>query len=330
MVLEKTLNAFAYLCSIMWKILTRIIRGPRPLSPLALKAFWDFSGQPLRDYLSILMGRDQFLVRQAEGAPVYMHIQPQRLVGFYLGLYLHGLRIEHIDPASGLATWRWKSLRLTVRWGNLADEAVIKQNYVDKIFGEHFEGMRILDIGAYIGDTALLFACGGAAEVYAIEPSPKNLHLLERNILQNQWRDRIHILPVALSGENGMTSFFIDDNHPDTHHMKVISSSILDLQQEWRNLREIEVPTWTLEKIIDQTGWDEVDLAKVDCEGGEYPLFLQTPAEVLRRVKVYIVEYHDGIEPLRKRLEEIGYCLKEVNLLSAPLKGGYFYAYRVN
>src|SRR6266851_1823796 len=48
-----------------------------------------------------------------------------------------------------------------------------------------YRGGVVIDIGAYIGDTAVYFAKNGAAEVYSYEPNPINYEYLKKNINLN-------------------------------------------------------------------------------------------------------------------------------------------------
>jgi len=49
----------------------------------------------------------------------------------------------------------------------------------------------VIDIGAYIGDTALYFIHRGARKVYVFEPVEKFYRYLLRNIARNNLEDRI-------------------------------------------------------------------------------------------------------------------------------------------
>jgi len=315
----------------MLKQIHRLIKGPRPLSPKSLKSFFEISASPIRDYWNMLSGIQEIHIRQKkDNKPIKVTLPPERII-WYIEMYNRGVKIEEIDPEGGLITWRYQNILLTARWEQPEDNATIKQVYGDKLLGERFENMRIIDIGGYIGDTALMFIHGGARQVCVVEPSPENLKFLKKNIEQNFCTDRVRIFPVAIGAQDGIAQFTVDENHPDSHHLSVLGESIMPLQKNWRNLRTVEVPLWTFEKLLKELGWEEVDFVKVDCEGGEYPLFMQTPPEVLRRVKTYYVEYHDGIEPLERRLDEVGYSLQKLPNPYTPFpQMGFFYAHRKN
>jgi FkbM family methyltransferase len=137
----------------------------------------------------------------------------------------------------------------------------------------------VIDIGAYIGDTALYFIHRGARKVYVFEPVEKFYRYLLRNIARNNLEDRIiafnygawfrdTVIRTNIMG--GATGLRIDYNHP-----------YVDL--EVRSLKDI------LKIVHEREG--VIDLVKMDCEGCEYSL-LRLDEELLRLPKHYIVEIH--------------------------------------
>jgi len=313
----------------MLQQLQRLIKGPRPLSLRNMKAFFDLSAKPIQDYWNILSDISEFHIKQQKDNKIIkLNLPPERLL-YYIEMYAGGMKIEELNLQKQLVTWRYQNILITSRWEKPHDNNTIKQIFIDKMIGERFENMRIIDIGAYIGDTVLLFIRGGAKEVCAVEPSPANVELLKINIEQNHFSDKVHLFPVAISDQDGTMRFTIDEENPDTHHLSALSESIIPLQGSWRNIRTVEVTAWTFERLLRELGWETIDFVKVDCEGGEYPLFLQTSPELLRKVKTYYVEYHNGIEILENRLSEIGYHLKKTpNTITPFPQMGMFYAYR--
>jgi len=294
-----------------------------------MKAFFDLSAKPIQDYWNILSDISEFHIKQQKDNEIIKLNLPSERLLYYIEMYAGGMKIEELNLQKQLVTWRYQNILITSRWEKLHDNNTIKQIFIDKMIGERFENMRIIDIGAYIGDTVLLFIRGGAKEVCAVEPSPANLELLKINIEQNHFSDKVHLFPVAISDQDGTMRFTIDEENPDTHYLSALSESIIPLQGRWRNIRTVEVTAWTFERLLRELGWETIDFVKVDCEGGEYPLFLQTSPELLRKVKTYYVEYHNGIEILENRLSEIGYHLKKTpNTITPFPQMGMFYAYR--
>ncbi|MEM4700085.1 MAG: FkbM family methyltransferase [Candidatus Nezhaarchaeales archaeon] len=53
------------------------------------------------------------------------------------------------------------------------------------------EGAVIVDVGAYIGETAMLFLSKGARRVYALEPVGSHYRYLRENVLKNNVAGRV-------------------------------------------------------------------------------------------------------------------------------------------
>ena len=215
----------------MLQQLQRLIKGPRPLSLRNMKAFFDLSAKPIQDYWNILSDISEFHIKQQKDNKIIkLNLPPERLL-YYIEMYAGGMKIEELNLQKQLVTWRYQNILITSRWEKPHDNNTIKQIFIDKMIGERFENMRIIDIGAYIGDTVLLFIRGGAKEVCAVEPSPANLELLKINIEQNHFSDKVHLFPVAISDQDGTMRFTIDEENPDTHHLSALSESIIPLHR---------------------------------------------------------------------------------------------------
>jgi hypothetical protein len=80
------------------------------------------------------------------------------------------------------------------------------------LYDIHFLGFNlsdwfVLDIGAFVGDTALYYARRGAF-VVAVEPLPSNYETMLRNLeLNPELKPRIIPINAAISGEDGFVEF---------------------------------------------------------------------------------------------------------------------------
>jgi hypothetical protein len=75
--------------------------------------------------------------------------------------------------------------------------------FYDRFLPEGVEDKTIVDIGAYIGDTAIYFALLGAKRVIAFEPYPLLYRILLENINLNNLGDQIKAKNVAVWGGFG-------------------------------------------------------------------------------------------------------------------------------
>lgn len=72
-------------------------------------------------------------------------------------------------------------------------------------------GMICMDLGANIGYSTLLMAekVGSTGKVYAIEPDPADIKLLNDNIKINEYTDRVEVFRMAISNRQGTMPFYL-------------------------------------------------------------------------------------------------------------------------
>lgn len=73
------------------------------------------------------------------------------------------------------------------------------------------EGMVCMDLGANIGYVTLLMAdkIGKTGMIYAIEPDPANVELLDKNIELNNFNDRVRIFKMGVSNKLQVADFYV-------------------------------------------------------------------------------------------------------------------------
>jgi FkbM family methyltransferase len=222
-------------------------------------------------------------------------------------LHAHGVQVMNINSADLTIKFRIGSDYLTARYGKTADLFVLKETYFDKIYDGDYDGNFVIDVGGYIGETALFFAQRGARRVFCVEPSPDNLRLLEQNISQSSFKDKIVIIRAAILDKDGGVEFYMNRQEPLGNHV----ASYHDFMKYYtRSDLKCEVQAMSFQSLLEYTGLEEVDVVKLDCEGSEYDILLGTPDSVLKRVRKYIIEYHNGPDVLVKRLDELGYKVR--------------------
>jgi len=145
--------------------------------------------------------------------------------------------------------------------------------------------------------------------VIVCEPSPRNWALLLRNIANNAYGDRIEPVNKAVTaGGNVMMNLEAADEY------QCMVSAYSQGDQPLTS-----VPGVSLGQLCQDYGLDEVDLLKIDCEGGEYDIFESAPMELFRRIRNIVFEYHDfdgvadvwaRLESVKRRLRDEGYRLR--------------------
>jgi FkbM family methyltransferase len=119
------------------------------------------------------------------------------------------------------------------------------------------EGATVLDIGGNIGYYVLIEA-QKAKKIYAIEPSPQNMELLENNISLNSCDDRVEVYQMAMSDRKGKALFDIDAV-PNCHRLLPVKTGHSD--------KVIEVETVAGDEFLEGR---EVDVIRMDLEGAEW------------------------------------------------------------
>jgi FkbM family methyltransferase len=148
----------------------------------------------------------------------------------------------------------------------------------------------VLDIGAHIGIFSIYAAkYFNNSIIYAYEPNSVNFALLKCNIKRNGLNNiKAHNLAVA--GKPGRRLLFSAINDRGHSLFPGVSKSI--------GCEEIDCVT--LKQILDSI--KKCDFLKMDCEGSEYEIMLNTPIETLRSVRRISIECHEFKKQKNKEL----------------------------
>ena len=171
------------------------------------------------------------------------------------------------------------------------------------------EAPIVLDVGANVGYFALdTFLRYPAAKVYSFEPHPfciGELHAERARFPQFEWA----VDARALGEADGAL----------TLHTTSLSefSSTSGMRPHERHGAAVEVPVVTLDTALAEHGLTWVDYAKIDAEGGEYPLVYGASAEALQSIRVLAVETHEDPRPRHNQDELEGY-LRSLGFETAP------------
>lgn len=125
------------------------------------------------------------------------------------------------------------------------------------------------DIGANIGQYAILFAQLHQGQVYCFEPSPDNYLELIENINLNKMEERIKVFPIALSDKNTWQTFSLINSKSGSSENQIlesISTNITRLKDEkWVTIRTFSLDNLLMNQIIT----DFPNYIKIDVDGNE-------------------------------------------------------------
>lgn len=157
------------------------------------------------------------------------------------------------------------------------------------------KGFTVIDAGAWIGDFAA-YAAKKGAHVYAFEPSPTNIKLLQKTINYNKnMEGEITIVPLGLGEKEEDVDFFENDEEGNS------GGSSFNIKKGHGNTK---LTITTLDLWTKKNNIKKIDFIKSDIEGFERH-FLRGAKEVLKRdcPILSICTYH--LPDDRKILKEI-------------------------
>jgi len=165
---------------------------------------------------------------------------------------------------------------------------MIRRPFIDSFLSEdyHDVNMRnkiIIDVGAYIGDSAIYFALKGARRVIAIEPHPGAYTEMLDNIKLNNLEGVIVPVNAGLASRPG--KICIENIGVET------TSGAYHGSGDCPNT----VPAVTLSELISRFSINVNDaVLKMDCEGCEFDIILND-YEHVRLFRELIFEYHSYV-----------------------------------
>ena len=223
---------------------------------------------------------------------------------------------------------------------------VVREIFFKKVYNPVYLPIEqddvVVDIGANNGVFTLFASSKTRGAIYSIEPSPRNIEILRRNIAINGLHN-VTVHECAVSGTVGSAKLFLNSadgqqnmlsehvlpdrikqytDRPDLNHILTYTDEAASF---------IEVPTTTLPAIMDNNHLEQIDFLKLDCEGAESSLLRSTPDEYLKRVKKIAMEFHDHLSDINHKelqtiLRSAGFHTKLKWDNRSPV--GYLYAWR--
>ncbi len=176
----------------------------------------------------------------------------------------------------------------------------------------------IVDLGANVGLFTTMAAIYGK-RVVAVEAQSGFAPLIQSNLDRNQCRSKAEIEIALVGASSGLFS--------DEHARRQAS--------HW------QAPTgqMTFEELLDRHHLSEVDLLKIDIEGSEFDLILNTRADILKRCRRIVMEVHPEFgrpQELLARLDGMNFRTTVRDAEGRPLRswdyvmarGGYVFAMR--
>jgi len=225
-------------------------------------------------------------------------------LGWLIRVKIHGnyMYLNAFDP--GISTM-------------LLTEGTREPGHVAQVRGNIISGMTGIDLGANIGYYALMEAqlIGPNGRIYAIEPAPSNLELLEKSIRANGYEDRFLVSQYLIGDRDGLGKL-------QTSNLSNRHSVSVDGHGDF-----IEVPMITLDTFMKKNRLipENINFLRMDIEGYEVMAFqnMQKLMSAKTPLRVFI-EFHPGwygrwgwtFERFLDQLESYGLRVRSISFKS--------------
>ena len=148
----------------------------------------------------------------------------------------------------------------------------------------------IVDLGANIGLATVFFGAKyPTARILSIEPEAENFAALMANT--TALGDRVQRRRAAVWTRDGFIGLRTRDD--DGNSLGAWGVQVADGTEQ----PEARVACHRLSTLLDDAGFQDVDILKVDIEGAELDLFSEPVIEWLPRIGTIIIETHDRFRP---------------------------------
>lgn len=136
----------------------------------------------------------------------------------------------------------------------------------------------VIDVGAFRGEWSKRVWDAHQPTIHCFEPAPRACIRLARKFDGN---GKIHLHPYGLGGADSSASLSLQgpgatiyDNSPEFDQVEVLIRDVVD--------------------VLEELGVDEIDLLKINIEGGEYDLLDRLDeAGWLPRIRLVLVQFHE-------------------------------------
>ncbi|MDD4901399.1 MAG: FkbM family methyltransferase [Patescibacteria group bacterium] len=138
----------------------------------------------------------------------------------------------------------------------------------------------IIDGGAYTGLSSLYYSSKYPnAKIFAVEPEESNFEILEKHTRKNLNITRIkaglwhkEAFLKIVNGKTGKWDFTV---------------------KEVAEFEPNSIKAVTIDDLLKRSGFDEIDILKLDIEGSEKELFSKNYSSWINKVNIIVIELHD-------------------------------------
>jgi FkbM family methyltransferase len=201
----------------------------------------------------------------------------------------HGLWLR--SRPTGSYTLRFSQGEIALSYAdNETDRNVIRDVFMNRCYGNDFHDSTVIDIGAHKGYFGAYALMHGAKRVVSYEPELQNFEFLSRTAQSfktrgGEWETR----RSAVTARNGEVELRVDPS--SWAHSIVTARPSLATGAN----THVVAATAMTDAVASATASSDGDrlVTKIDAEGAECEIVLETPVEVWQGVEEVFIEFHD-------------------------------------
>ena len=210
-----------------------------------------------------------------------------------------------------LEEYEYGNLNLHIRTGS-SDIVVCNDNFKEPYWKHLVPGDYWLDLGGYVGSSALVFLRAGAKHVFSVDADPVHVMLYKNNLELNGYDP--DILCAAIVGRRTRSIQDFSINVRNSSKLNVAANTLY-ADKRWKTARPtIPVPVIEFVELCDYVGHrygDGMWSLKSDIEGAELDILLYCDLSMFSQLFIeYHFEIHKEFSLVRKvvnRLKEAGW-----------------------
>ena len=206
---------------------------------------------------------------------------------------------------------------------------IFKEIFIENVYDSKDvfinENDVVFDVGANVGIFSLFASKVKGTKIFSFEPHPINFRVLQENIQQNNFTDKVVCIDKALA-INEETRYLVEGEIPGGH-------KLLNDRDVNSNKSLLKIEAVTINSILKKYNLDKIDFLKLDCEGAEGEIINSLGKEGLQKINKIALEFHDNHSILNHNqiveiLEEAGFVVK-INW-DGVSNYGYIFANKIN
>jgi FkbM family methyltransferase len=147
-------------------------------------------------------------------------------------------------------------------------------------------GMISLDVGAHFGLFSIFIQKESKGTVYAFEPTPSTLEIIQETIKINHCEETIHVIPAAVDEWPGKALFFVNNVAGLS-----LANSLIDYHNPEFPQKGYEVNITSIDEFVKKENI-KIDFIKIDAEGAELGVLKGGRNTIINNKPLIILSMH--------------------------------------